>query len=134
MHGLAVSEADVDALGDGKRPYVTITVNGHTWASRVAILRGRYLLGFSNANRRAAGVVTGDVVDIVLTLDTSPRVVVTPPDLDRALTGDPLARAAYQRLTYSKQRALVLAIEKAKKPETRRVRIAAALAALHEGV
>jgi hypothetical protein len=33
---------------------VTITINGHSWKSRVAIMRGRYLLGLSNADRDAA--------------------------------------------------------------------------------
>jgi len=54
MRGLEIPERVVDALGRGKRPPVTITVNGHTWKSRVAIMRGRYLLGLSNANRRGA--------------------------------------------------------------------------------
>jgi hypothetical protein len=31
-----------------------IAINGHSWKSRVAIMRGRYLLGLSNANRRDA--------------------------------------------------------------------------------
>jgi Domain of unknown function (DUF1905) len=59
MRGLEVPATVVEALGGGKRPRVTITINGHSWQSRVAIMRGRYLLGLSNANRQAAGVVTG---------------------------------------------------------------------------
>jgi hypothetical protein len=51
MRGLEVPEEVVAALGRGKRPRVTITVNGHSWKSRVAIMRGRYLPGLSNANR-----------------------------------------------------------------------------------
>ena len=50
----------VESLGQGKRPRVTITINGHSWKSRVAIMRGRFLLGPSIANRQAAGVDTGD--------------------------------------------------------------------------
>ncbi|WP_433146539.1 DUF1905 domain-containing protein [Actinomadura nitritigenes] len=33
MRGLEVPEEVVEALGDGKRPRVSITVNGHTWTS-----------------------------------------------------------------------------------------------------
>jgi hypothetical protein len=51
--GLEVPPEVVEALGAGKRPAVTITINGHSWKSRVAIMRGRYLLGLSNANRFA---------------------------------------------------------------------------------
>jgi hypothetical protein len=52
MRGLEVPPEVVEALGGGKRPAVTITINGHSWKSRVAIMRGRYLLGLSNANRK----------------------------------------------------------------------------------
>lgn len=70
----------VEALGGGKRPAVTITINGHTWKSRVAIMRGRYLLGLSNANRKAAGVATGDEVEVEVEveIDAEPRVVAEP--------------------------------------------------------
>jgi hypothetical protein len=36
----------------------SITINEHSWMSRIAIMRGRYLIGLSNANRQAAGVAT----------------------------------------------------------------------------
>ena len=54
MRGLEVPPQVVEALGAGPRPPVTITINGHSWTSRVAILRGRCLLGLSNAHRHAA--------------------------------------------------------------------------------
>src|SRR5215472_19158484 len=95
MRGLEVPPEVVESLGEGKRPPVKITVNGHTWRSRVAIMRGRHLLGLSNANRRAAGIATGDEVEVELRLDAEPRVVVEPDDFARALDADPAARAAY---------------------------------------
>jgi Domain of unknown function (DUF1905) len=78
MRGLEVPPEIAEALGAGKRPAVTITINGHAWKSRVAIMRGRYLLGLSNANRHAAGVVTGDEVEVEVEIDAEPRVVVEP--------------------------------------------------------
>ena len=48
----------VAALGAGARPPVTITINGHSWKSRIAIMRGRNLIGLSNANRKAARLRT----------------------------------------------------------------------------
>ncbi|HZM57095.1 MAG TPA: YdeI/OmpD-associated family protein [Acidimicrobiales bacterium] len=130
MRGLEVPPDVVEALGGGKRPPVTITINGHSWRSRVAIMRGRHLLGLSNANRKAAGVTTGDEIDVEVELDADPRVVVEPPDFARALRADPVARAAYARLADGSKRERVRAIESAKKPETRARRIEKAIAAL----
>jgi len=130
MRGLEVPPEVVAALGAGKRPAVTITINGHSWKSRVAIMRGRYLLGLSNANRKAAGVATGDEVDVEVEVDAEPRVVVEPADFARALDADPVARTAYDSLSYSHKRKHVLAIENAKKAETRTRLIENALAML----
>jgi Domain of unknown function (DUF1905)/Bacteriocin-protection, YdeI or OmpD-Associated len=118
MKGLEVPPEVVEALGGGRRPAVSITINGHSWKSRVAIMRGRYLIGLSNANRQAAGVVTGDEVEVEVEVDAEPRVVVEPADFARALDADPVARAAYDRLSYSRKRQHVLAIESAKRAET----------------
>jgi hypothetical protein len=130
MRGLEVPPEVVEALGGGKRPAVTITINGHSWKSRVAIMRGRYLLGLSNANRKSAGVVTGDEVEVELEIDAGPRVVVEPADFARALDADPIARSTCDRLSYSRKREHVLAIENAKKAETRIRLIERALAEL----
>jgi hypothetical protein len=95
-------------------------------------MRGRYLLGLSNANRKAAGVATEDEVEVEVDIDAEPRVVVEPTDFARALDADPVARAAYGRLTDSRKREHVRAIEGAKKAETRERRIEKALAMLRD--
>ncbi|MFI6316658.1 YdeI/OmpD-associated family protein [Nonomuraea sp. NPDC050556] len=130
MRGLEVPPEVVEALGGGVRPPVTITVNGHSWKSRIALMRGRHLLGLSIANRQAAGVEIGEEVEVDLELDTEPRVVVEPEDFTRALDADPAARAAYDGLAYSHRREHVRAIESAKKPETRQRRIEKAISSL----
>jgi uncharacterized protein YdeI (YjbR/CyaY-like superfamily) len=58
--------------------------------------------------------------------------VVEPADFARALDADPVARAAYDRLAYSRKREQMRAIESAKKPETRRRRIEQAVAMLRD--
>ncbi|MFC9398049.1 YdeI/OmpD-associated family protein [Streptomyces sp. NPDC057027] len=130
MRGLEVPPEVVAALGGGARPPVKITVNGHSWKSRVAVMRGRHLLGLSKANRQAAGVAIGEEVEVGLELDTEPRVVVEPPDFAQALDDDPVARAAYDSLAYSRKHEHVRAIESAKRPETRRRRIEKAITTL----
>jgi len=132
MRGLEVPPEVVEALGGGKRPAVIITINGHSWKSRVAMMRGRELLGLSNANRKAAGVATGDEAEVEVEIAAEPRVVAEPADFARALDADPVARAAYDRLSYSRKREHVLAIESAKKTETRARLIEKALAMLRD--
>ncbi len=138
-HGVATAAAvciaevpeEVDqALGGGKRQAVTITISGHAWNSRIAIMRSRYLIGLSSANRRAAGVATGDEVEVEL--DVEPRVVVEPTDFADALDADPAARSAYDRPSYCRKREHVRAIETAKRRETPSRRIDAEVASLRD--
>lgn len=132
MRGLEVPPEVVEGLGGGKRPRVTVTINGHSWSTRIAIMRGRHLIGLSHANRTAAGAALGDEVEVEVELDTEPVTVVEPEDFVRALDADPDARAAYDRLTVSQKRQHVRAIESAKQPETRVRRVEKALAALRD--
>lgn len=126
--GFEVPDGVVAALGAGKRPPVTVTVNGvHSYRSTVAVMGGRYLIPLSAENRTAAGVAAGDEVEVSLVLDTAPRSVDVPEDLAAALAGDAVAKAAFEKLSYSHQRQHVLAVEGAKKPETRARRVAKAL-------
>jgi ABC-type Na+ efflux pump permease subunit len=132
MRGLEVPPEVVEALGGGKRPRVTVSINRHSWSTRIAIMRGRHLIGLSHANRTAAGAAIGDEVEVEVELDAEPVTVVEPEDFVSALDADPVARAAYDRLTVSQRRQHVRAIESAKQAETRVRRIEKALAALRD--
>jgi hypothetical protein len=131
--GFAVPEDVVLALGKGKRPPVTVTLNGYTYRSTVAPMGGRFLVGVSADNRAAAGVAGGETHDIELALDSAPREVALPADFDAALAGDPAARRTFEALSPSNQGYHVALIEGAKSDETRRRRIDRSMAALHAG-
>jgi hypothetical protein len=68
--------------------------------------------------------------EVELEFDPEPRVVAEPADFARALSADPIARTAYDRLPDGRKREHVRAIESAKKPETRIRRIETALVTL----
>jgi hypothetical protein len=123
----------VEALGGGRRPPIVITINGHTWRSRIALMDGQILIGLSAANRRGAGIEVGDQVEVEVLLDEEPRVVEEPADFAEALNADPKVRAAYDRLAFSHRRKHVLGIEAAKIAETRRRRIDKAIAMIRDG-
>jgi hypothetical protein len=130
--GIQVPAEMVARLGTSKRPPVRVTINGHTYGSTVAAMGGMFMVPVSAENRTSAGVAAGDEVGVELELDTAPREVVVPADLAQALDCDPDAKRRFGRLSYSHQRAHVLAVEGAKTPETRQRRIAKAVATLHE--
>ena len=113
----------MEALGPEARPLVVVSINGHTWRSRVALMRGQCLIGISAANRAASGIAEADRIQVVLELDAEPRVVPEPADLAAALDKNPEARSAFDRLPFGLKRKHVKAIEEAKSPDTRQRRV-----------
>src|SRR6476620_8646805 len=90
--GIEIPDEVVTGLGAGKRPPVRVTINGYTYRNTVAVMGGVYMVGVSAEHRAGAGVAAGDVLDIELELDTAPREVAVPADLDAALNADADAR------------------------------------------
>jgi len=123
----------VAALGQGKRPKVTVTINGYSYPSTVGVMGGVSLVPVSADVRAKAGVAAGDEVDVDLIPDTGPRAVVVPADLAAALASVPAARQAFGKLSYSGQQRYVLGIEQAKTAETRRRRVDKAVTELAAG-
>lgn len=128
--GLEVPAQVVEALGAGRRPAVTVTVNGHSYRSTIAVMGGRFLLPLSAENRTASGLAAGDAVEVEVELDNAPRVVEVPPNLALALAGEPRVKAAFERLAYSHQLRHVLVVTGAKQPETRQRRVTSAMETL----
>jgi hypothetical protein len=120
----------VSALGGGKRPKVKVTINGYTYPSTVGTMGGLSLIPVSAEVRAKARVAAGDEVDVDLVPDDEPRAVEVPADLAAALDGQPAAREAFGKLSYSGQRRHVLSVEQAKTASTRQRRVEAAIAEL----
>jgi hypothetical protein len=112
------------ALGPDPRPPVAVTINGATWRSRIALMRGQKLIGISAAHRDAAGIAEGDEIELDVTLDTAPREVEEPQDLKSALDASPTARTAFDKLAFGLKAKYVRDIEAAKSDEVRARRIA----------
>jgi hypothetical protein len=131
--GIRVPDEIVEALGSGKRPAVTITINGYTYRSSIAVLGGAYMVGVNADNRIGAGVAGGDEVDVDIELDTAPREVIVPDDFAAALDAEPAARSTFEGLSYSNKSWHVLSINGAKAEETRQRRITKSVEALKAG-
>jgi Bacteriocin-protection, YdeI or OmpD-Associated/Domain of unknown function (DUF1905) len=131
--GVTVPPEVVEALGAGRQPPVQVTIGAHTYRSTVFARGSEFKLPVSAENRTLAGVEAGETVEVELRLDTGPRALEAPPDLDAALAPYPDARRWFDGLTASQQSTFVDPIVQAKKPETRQARVAKAVAALREG-
>jgi bifunctional DNA-binding transcriptional regulator/antitoxin component of YhaV-PrlF toxin-antitoxin module len=120
------------ALGGNKQMRVFGTVNGVAYRSSTMPYRGAFYMGVHKATREAAGVAIGDEVEVTVTRDDSPRVLVIPPDLETALAADPALRARFDKLSSSHRREFADSVAEAKRPETRARRIETTLARLRE--
>lgn len=131
--GIRVPEEVVEGLGGGKRPPVLATINGHSYRTSVASVRGEFKIPVSADVRKEAGVSAGDEVDVDVELDTEPREVAVPTDFTDVLERDAKLRRSFDGLSRSKKRRLVDPIGQAKTAETRQRRIDKALDELREG-
>ena len=131
--GIEVPPVVVAALGSSKKPSVTVTLNGFTYRSTVAVMSGKFMIPVSSEVRSAARVAGGDTLAVEIALDTPPRVLELPEDFAVALGGDAVAKAFFDGLSYSNQRRHTLSIEGAKTAETRARRVAKAIEELRGG-
>jgi len=130
--GIEVPPEIVEALGAGKKPLVVVTVNDYTYRSAIAVMGGKFLISFSSAHRAASGLGGGDKVEVALEVDTAPRIIDVPEDLQKALEMHPLLKIKFDGLSNSKKKLLILPIEDAKTEETRAKRVEKAIYMLQE--
>jgi len=129
-----LDDDQVAAVGEGaKRFPVLATVNGYTWRTSVARMRGEFLVGLSKEVRTGAGVQAGDTVSLELKLDSEPRAVEVPPALAEALEADPEAKATFEGLAFTHRKEFARWIEEAKREETRTRRVTQALDMIRTG-
>lgn len=119
----------------GRRGAVPVVVSVHGMGFRRTARpdgEGGHFVLFNADMRERAGVETGDVLEVTLTLDTAPREIELPREFDQMLHADPEARAAFAAMPASHRRAYLEFIEKARRPETRARRMQQALRMMSE--
>jgi hypothetical protein len=120
--GIEVPAKIIDAIDAGKKPAVSVDVNGYTYRSTVAVMGGKFMIPFSSAHRAASGIKAGDAIKVTLALDTAPREAEVPDDLAQALA-KAKARAKFDALAPSRKKEAVRQVTEAKAAETRARRI-----------
>lgn len=128
--GIEVPEEILEKLNGGKKPLVVVTLNKYTYRSAVAKMADKFMISLSAENRQKANVKGGDQLEIQLELDTAPRLVEVPKDLQVVLDKNETAKINFEKLAPSKKKALVLSVTEAKTEETRSRRIEKAVQSL----
>jgi hypothetical protein len=134
--GGALVEVPLDVrktFGTGGMVKVLATFDGHSYRGSLAPMGGRHILGVTKPIRAATGKGIGEVVEVRFRVDTQPRVVEVPPDLQEALGRDPAAQRRFEKLSYTHRKEFVNWVLEARKPDTRERRVAKTLGMLKEG-
>ena len=121
--GIEITESQLAELGGGKRPLVVVTINGYSYRSAVGKMKDKFMISLSAENRKKANVSGGDELEVQVELDTQPRIVEIPKELDRELDKSPGCREKFEKLAPSKKKAMALLVSSARSDETRNRRI-----------
>lgn len=125
---------DVEQAFGKKRVPVIATIDGMEYRGSLVRMGGScHVLGILKSIRENIGKQAGDVVEIVLEEDDTPRVVEVPGDFQQALDESPSALRLFEQLSFSHKREYVNWISDAKRSETRERRIAQAVDMLTRG-
>lgn len=123
-----------DTYGTKAQAAVRGTLNGAAFqASLLPNGDGTHSMAVNKALREVAQVKPGDLVSVVMSLDTSVREVQVPEDFAKALTRSTALTTAFARMSYSCRKEFVDWIIQAKRPETRHSRIEKSVAMIEAG-
>ena len=131
--GIEVPAEVIEGLGGGKKPAVVVTIGRFSYRSTVAVMGGKFLISLSAARRAESGLKGCDAIEVDLELDTGPREVMVPEELNVAMAGDAAAKAFFETLSYSNKLKHALSVADAKTPETRAKRVEKAMDLLRAG-
>jgi hypothetical protein len=131
-HLVALPFAADEAFGRVRAP-VQVTVNGHAFRTTTMRYGGVDYVGLNRQVRDAARIAAGDVLTFRVALDTAPRTVDVPAELQSALAGDTASAAAYEELSFTHRTEYARWVGEARRPETRERRAAKAVGLLRAG-
>ena len=99
------------------------TIDGYPYRGSIANMGEGHCMVVKKEIREAIGKTAGDTVKVVMEIDTEPRIVDVPEDLQQALESNPQVKAMFDGLSYTHRKEYVQWIEEAKGPETRANRV-----------
>ena len=125
---------DVEAAFGSKKPKVKATFEGVPYRGLLTRMgTEHHVLIILKEIREKIGKSFGDEVNIIVELDTEPRVIELPSELKKAFKTEQEAKSFFDKLSYTHQREYVMWINEAKREETRQSRIVKAVEMLKQG-
>ncbi|KRF03195.1 hypothetical protein ASG89_23975 [Paenibacillus sp. Soil766] len=64
--GISIPEEVMTTLAGGKKPSVSVTLNGYTYRTTASVMGGEYLIPLSEGHRQASGLKADDPVEVTL--------------------------------------------------------------------
>ena len=122
-----------EAFGRVRAP-VRVAVNGYEFRTTTMRYAGVDYIGLNRTVRDAARIEANDTLTVTMELDTAPRTVEVPAELELAFTEAADARAAYDGLSFTHRKEYARWVGEAKRVETRRLRAERAVAMLRDGI
>jgi len=122
----------IDALGGGGRIPIAGTINGFKFRTTICRMWGKMLFCVNKEMRDGGKTGVGKVARFVVERDEKPRMVNLQADVKKAL-GKELTKR-FMGMSYTHQREWARAIADAKKPETRRTRVAKLIDAMRKRI
>jgi hypothetical protein len=99
------------------------TIDGYPYRGSIANMGEGHCMGVKKEIRQAIGKTAGDTVEVVMEIDTEPRIVAVPEDFQQAMDNNPTVKEIFDKFSYTHKKEYVEWIEGAKRQETRESRI-----------
>ena len=128
--GIKIPDHIIEELGGGKKPLVKVSINGFTYRSAVAVMGGACMVGVNADNRAGANIKAGDKIEVTIEMDTEPRTVEIPKELQLVLNKNAAMKKKFETFSTTRKKSLTVPIFDAKTEETKQKRIIKAIEAL----
>jgi hypothetical protein len=133
---VAAIDPPVDAVeffGTRARVPIRGTINEYPFRSSLMPCGGKRMMPVNKKLCQGAGVEPGDVVDVVMERDEEERTVEAPAALKKEMAKNKIARANWEKLSFTHKKEMAQSIVGAKQEETRVRRLAKIMGVLGSG-
>lgn len=119
---------DVKEAYGMKRVKVKAFFDGYEYRGLIVNMgTGSHILGLTKEVRNSIGKSFGEIVQVVVEVDTEERIIESPPELDNFFKSHPQEKEFFNSLSYTNRKEYANWIKEAKKAETKERRINSAM-------